>query len=187
MCNAELLMHSQMHSDTDVELADTGPDAKPPTEPQLRAVYDVDQCRARCRALIERRQLRGLDRSYVYTEVLINCLRMQASVVYTAEDPPKQARASAVLINCSATAAAAAIPFGCFVLTASTDCSISTLLHRSYTTARSTGPAIPFCSTVPTSYFTTAATTTAAVATLIECSVLLSYPTILPLLPTATD
>ena len=37
ICNAELLMYRQMrrqmHRDMDVELADIGPDVKPPTEP----------------------------------------------------------------------------------------------------------------------------------------------------------
>ena len=37
--------------------------------------------------------MRSLDRPYVYTEVLINCLRMQASVVHAAEDTLSQARA----------------------------------------------------------------------------------------------
>ena len=37
--------------------------------------------------------MRSLDRLYVYTEVLINCLRMQALVVYAAEDALSQARA----------------------------------------------------------------------------------------------
>ena len=35
-------MRHQMHSDTDVELADAGPGVKPPTEPWLRAVYDAE-------------------------------------------------------------------------------------------------------------------------------------------------
>ena len=34
-------MHHQMHSDTDVELADAELDAKPLTEPWLRAVYNT--------------------------------------------------------------------------------------------------------------------------------------------------
>ena len=37
--------------------------------------------------------MRSLNRPYVYTEVLINCLRIQASVVYAAEDTLNQARA----------------------------------------------------------------------------------------------
>ena len=40
-----------------------------------------------------KQQMRSLDRPYIYTEVLINCLRMQASVVYAAEDTLSQARA----------------------------------------------------------------------------------------------
>ena len=35
-------MHSQMQSDADVKLDDTGPDSKPPTEPWLRAVYNAE-------------------------------------------------------------------------------------------------------------------------------------------------
>ena len=37
------------------------------------------------KALIKQ-QMRSLDRPYVYTEVLINCLRIQASVIYAAKD-----------------------------------------------------------------------------------------------------
>ena len=49
---------------------------------------------------------------------------MQASVVYIAKDPPKQARVSTVLINYSTTAAATAIPSNYFALTIITNCSI---------------------------------------------------------------
>ena len=55
-------------------------------------------------ALIEQ-QMRSLDRPYVYTEVLINCLRMQASVVYAAEDTLSQARASSNLDQLNAVSA----------------------------------------------------------------------------------
>ena len=41
--------------------------------------------------------MQSLDQLYIYTEVLINCLRMQASVVRAAEDTLSQAGASANL------------------------------------------------------------------------------------------
>ena len=53
--------------------------------------------------------MRSLDQPYVYTEVLTNCLRMQALVVHAAKDTLSQARA---LLNLNQLNAVSAFKLG---------------------------------------------------------------------------